>query len=673
MARLLLLSAILLLGVALGRNALDRWIAATELPPLVPETSVEVRGADGKLLHAFAVAEGRWRLGGSRADVDPGYVDLLLAYEDRRFFDHSGVDPRAMLRAAFQALRHGGIVSGASTLTMQVARLLEDSGTGTWRGKLRQMRVALALERELSKDQILTLYMTLAPFGANIEGVRAASLAWFGKEPARLAPSERALLVALPQSPTARRPDRFPDGARMARARVLKRGAEAGLLSDADAGLFGEDPIPDRLHGFPQYAPHIARRIMAANPTGTVHRTSLDTALQPQLEALAQEAAIGIGPFASAAILVVDHQTGLIRASVGSAGLQTDRQGFVDMTQALRSPGSTLKPLIYGRAFHDGLAHPETLIEDAPTAFGAYVPQNFDGQWRGTVTMRKALRASLNIPVVKLAEAIGPAKILATMREAGANPRIPGGAPGLAIALGGLGLTLDDLVTLYSGIAAGGRKVTLGWSQETAATKGNRFLNAAAAWHVADILRGTPPPRHAAPGLAFKTGTSYGFRDAWAIGFDGQYTVGVWLGRPDGTPVPGAFGGDVAAPLLFEVFQRVAPARVPLAPPPPETLIAETAKLPPPLRRFGGVHPAGATGPQIAFPPPDAVLADGLNGVPLKLRGGVPPFSILANEAPVLQGLHRRETSLALGGPGFFRLTVIDARGLAERVSVELR
>ncbi|HSG54568.1 MAG TPA: transglycosylase domain-containing protein, partial [Paracoccaceae bacterium] len=221
----------LLLGAAAARDATDAWIDATGLPVTLPDTSVEVRDRNGDLLRAYMVADGRWRLALQPDQVDPRFVEMLLAYEDKRFRDHAGVDPLALIRAAGQAMWHGRIVSGGSTLTMQVARLLEDTGTGTWPGKLRQIRVALALERRLSKAQILGLYLTLAPYGGNIEGLRAASLAWLGKEPARLTVAQGALLVALPQSPAARRPDRAPDQARAARDRVLARLARQGTIS----------------------------------------------------------------------------------------------------------------------------------------------------------------------------------------------------------------------------------------------------------------------------------------------------------------------------------------------------------------------------------------------------------------------------------------------------------
>jgi penicillin-binding protein 1C len=574
--------AVLLAVGAGARDALDRWVAATDLPPLAAETSVEVLDRSGRLVRAYTVADGRWRLSTPLDAVDPDYLEMLIAYEDKRFRRHVGVDPVAFLRAAGQAIGNGRIVSGGSTLTMQVARLLEEGPTGTLDGKLRQIRVALALERRLSKDEILALYLERAPFGGNLEGVRAATRAWFGKAPRRLTAAEAALLVALPQAPEARRPDLDPAAARAARDRVLARMAGAGVLTAEAAAAARRDAVPMARRAFPALAAHLTDRVNAAEPGRPVHHLTLDAAFQARIEALAARAARDAGARLSVAIVVADHATGEILASVGSAAYAADgRSGFVDMTRALRSPGSTLKPLVYGIAFDEGLAHPETLIDDRPTRFGGYAPQNFDGVFRGTVRLREALQLSLNLPVVTLVDAFGPARLMAHLRRAGVEPVLPGGQPGLAVALGGVGVRLDEMVGLYAAIARGGAALRLSAVQGSAGETGQRVLSPAAAWHVADILSEMPPPPGAARmGLAYKTGTSYGHRDAWALGFDGRHVAGVWLGRPDGTPVPGAFGGALAAPVLFEVFARLKPALDPLPPPPAAALTVTNARLP---------------------------------------------------------------------------------------------
>ncbi|PJE26640.1 Penicillin-binding protein 1F [Pseudooceanicola marinus] len=670
----LALAALLWAG-GLARDRVDDWIDATQLPPLAPQLSVEMHGADGALLRAYMVDDGRWRMGLTPDQVDPLYLAMLKAYEDRRFDDHAGVDPHAVLRAAWQALREGEVVSGGSTLTMQVARLLENSGTGLWAGKLRQARLALALERRLTKDQVLALYLALAPMGGNLEGVRAAALAYFGKEPTRLTPAQAALLVALPQAPEARRPDRDPLAAEDARNRVLARMVAEGVIDFETARAARRDSVPRTRRPFPQLAPHLTDRARAELPELARHDLTLDVPLQAALEQLAATALQGMQPDLSVAILVADHRDGRILASVGSRGFAAQGHGFVDMTRALRSPGSTLKPLIYAMAFDAGLAHPETLIDDVPTDFAGYRPVNFDGAFRGPIPVREALQLSLNLPVVALTEALGPARVLSTLRRAGVAAELPGGAPGLAISLGGLGVTLDDLVTLYAGLAEGGTARPLYWRQGAAEGAGARLVSAPAAWQVGHILADLVPPEGGPRGrISWKTGTSYGHRDAWALGWDGAHVVGVWIGRPDGTPVPGAFGGDLAAPLLFQAFQRLAPEPVELPAPPRGTLLVTNDALPVPLRHFrrrGGTGP-DPQAPRLAFPPDGARLALSGDGLPVRVERGTPPFTWLINGAPVLTGQRRGEALLPSLGQGFTDVTVIDAMGRSARTTIRL-
>ncbi len=686
---LLALGALFLAGLAalaslpFLASALEPRLGAVPTSPLVLDRH-------GRLLRAFTVADGRWRLPVTLGEVDPLFIRILLACEDRRFHDHGGVDVLALARAARQWVVNGRIVSGASTLTMQVARLLEGQPTRGLAGKTRQMVSALALERRLDKVAILERYLLLAPYGGNLEGIRAATLAWFGKEPGRLTPAQAALLVALPQAPEARRPDRDPVAAERARDRVLERAVAAGILDHDEAEAARREPVPHRRRPFPLLAPHATQRARVAHPDLAVQRLTLDADLQARLETLAAERALALGERLSLALLVADHGTGEILASVGSAGLLAgDREGFIDMTQAVRSPGSTLKPLIYGLAFEAGIGHPESLIEDRPAGFGRYVPANFDRDYQGTVTLRRALQLSLNIPAVKLLEAVGPARLVARLKRAGARPELPDlSPPGLAIGLGGVGLRLTDLVVLYGAIARGGRSLRLVENLSAAPAPGEsptatpvgqdppsqqRVLEAGAAWQVANILAGVPAPEAAsAAGLAFKTGTSYGYRDAWALGFDGRHVIGVWAGRPDGAPVPGLTGITAAAPLLIDAFARLGP-RQPLPPAPPGVLQTTTAKLPPPLRQVGGS--AATAGPRIAFPPAGARLALAPGGeaeLTLKVRDGQPPFTWFADGAPIAREPYARATHWRPAGPGFVSLAVVDAEGRSSRVRVFL-
>ncbi|MEP2532968.1 penicillin-binding protein 1C [Shimia sp.] len=673
----LFLVALLLFGAG-ARDAFDRWIKATDLPVLLADTSVEVRDRNGDLLRAYTVDGGIWRLGITPDQVDQTYLKMLIAYEDKRFFEHRGVDPRAMLRAVWQATTSGQIVSGGSTLTMQVARLMEDSGTGRWAGKLRQIRVALALEQQVSKDQILTLYLTHAPFGGNLEGIRAASLAWFRKEPTRLTPAQAAMLVALPQSPTARRPDKNPKAATAARERVLTRMVAARVLTQGAFEAALSEPVSTTRQQFPTVAAHMADRAVSGQPDAQSHGLTLNKTLQVSLESLADKALQGLGERLSVAMVVADHTTGEILASVGSAGYaQGDhRQGFVDMTRARRSPGSTLKPLVYGLAFDQGLVHPNTMINDRPVRFGTYAPQNFDGAFRGELRVSEALKNSLNIPVVLLVDEIGPANLMAAMRKAGTDPKLPGGKPGLAMALGGVGVTLEELVQLYAMQARGGLAGELIWRLGQKGEETQRVISRSAAWQLGHILSGiAPPPGSSTNRLAYKTGTSYGHRDTWAIGYDGTHVAGVWIGRPDGTPVPGAFGAAVAAPVLFDMFQRIKPKLDPLGPPPPETILLANAQLPQPLRQFRGRNALFAptqNALKLSFPPNGARLARTGQDLTIKVRNGQKPYTVLANGAPLATGIRREEIQLPLAEIGASTITVIDAAGQSDRVRIWL-
>nr|WP_244316673.1 penicillin-binding protein 1C [Pannonibacter sp. XCT-34] len=687
-----LAAGVALLALAAG-GALYHQVATAPLPPRLADISVSrvVLDRNGDLLRAFATRDERWRLPVRLDEIDPLYIRMLMAFEDRRFRAHHGVDPLALGRAALQTLSRQRIVSGGSTLTMQVVRLLNEAPTRSLAAKWQQMIGALALEQRLGKDDILSLYVMRAPFGGNLEGVRAASLVWFGKEPRRLTPAEAALLVALPQAPEARRPDRFPEAARRARDRVLDRAVEAGVLSVEDAQAARLDPVPVVRRAMPMIAPHLTSLVAAANPAAVSQTLTLDRDLQRAMEQLVAAKALQLGPQMSAALLVADHGTGEILASVGSPGLADDgRQGYVDMTGAVRSPGSALKPLIYGLAFEQGVAHPESFIEDRPVRIAGYDPTNFDLSFQGTVTVREALQLSLNIPAVKLLEAVGPAQLTARLRRTGITPVLPEGlTPGLAIGLGGVGLTLRDLTTLYASIAAGGRPLRLVHMQGESArlTPALPVLEPVPAWYVADILARAPRPSTAADaGIAFKTGTAYGYRDAVAVGFDGRHVVGVWTGRADGTPVPGMTGLTSAAPILFEAFDRLGPSRVPLPAAPGGVLSLATAGLPQPLRRARvrteSPLSGGVTGTlRISHPPSGAEVDLGLglsrdtSASPLvvKLQGGTGPFTWFANGAPVASGAFQTQLVWRPDGPGLQTIMVIDGRGATDRIEVTIR
>jgi penicillin-binding protein 1C len=678
------------IAVVFATAALALWMASLGRAPLGEglEFSTTVVDREGRLLRPYATSEGRWRLPARADGVDPRYLALLVAYEDRRFREHAGVDPLALLRAGGQVLAHGRILSGGSTLTMQVARLLEPRTERSFIAKLRQIVRAIEIERQLSKDEVLTLYLGLAPYGGNLEGIRAAALAYFGKEPKRLTLGEAALLVALPQSPEARRPDRSVRVAKLARDRVLDRVADLGIFDAAEISLAKTEPVPVVRRPMPMLAPHAADDAVAALPGRSLVRLTIDAPWQASLEELARERARALGPDISVAILAVDHGTGEVLARVGSADYFDERRaGQVDMTAALRSPGSTLKPFIYGLGFEDGVIHPETMIEDRPVRYGSYAPENFDLTFQGTVSVRKALQMSLNVPAVAVLDRVGAGRFTARLRQAGSALVLPKGeVPGLAMGLGGVGVRLSDLVVLYAGLARLGTAVPLieqpaDAALADAAPEARRLMEPAAAWYVGNVLLGTPPPENAPGGrIAFKTGTSYGYRDAWSVGFDGKRTIGVWVGRPDGAPVPGLLGRSAAAPILFDAFARSGKLPAPLPAAPRGAMFASNAKLPPPLQRFrpAGLASEGAEPPRIMFPPNGARLElaageHGIDPLALKISGGTAPLTVLVNGVPLGAASAKRTVFFTPDGPGFVRLTVMDAKGAADSVMVRLQ
>jgi penicillin-binding protein 1C len=667
------------------------WVAS--LPPLplrqAQQASTIVIDRNGKLLRAYAMADGRWRLPvEAKKDVDPSYLDLLLAFEDQRFRDHGGVDPYALARAAFQLVSRGHIVSGGSTITMQLARLMEPRRQRSLYAKLRQIVRAIELEHELNKDQILDLYLTLAPYGGNLEGIRAASIAYLGKEPKRLSLAEAALLVALPQSPETRRLDRYPDNARAARDRVLDRMVEEHRISQEDADQAKQVAVPKLRKPMPILAPHSADQATSSFKDQSVIKLTLDANLQKVLEPLAHDRALAIGPYVSVAIVVVDNASGEILARVGSADyFDYSRAGQVDMTRAVRSPGSTLKPFIYGLAFEDGFVHPESLIDDRPIRFGSYAPENFDQTFQGTVPVRKALQLSLNVPAIALLDRVGSSRLAARLRQAGANLVLPKDeAPGLAMGLGGVGVTLQDLALLYAGLPRLGtthplREIMDGKDD---GREPSRLMDQVAAWQVGNVLMGTPPPENAVHNrIAFKTGTSYGYRDAWSVGFDGRKTIAVWVGRPDGAPVPGLIGRTAAAPILFDAFARTGKLPVALPKPPKGALVASNIKLPLPLRRFRPLGELVRTGNEhalhIQFPldgsriDVDRSAGSDAAAMPIKVSGGVLPMTMLVNGTSVGEIDGRRQRLIDPPGPGFARLTVIDAAGAVDTVVVRIQ
>jgi penicillin-binding protein 1C len=655
--------------------------------------SPEVVARDGSLLRPFLSQDGYWRLKTQTRDVNPRYLALLKAYEDKRFDAHWGIDPLAVARAAAQYAGAGRVVSGASTLSMQAARLLEPPKQRGFATKLFQMLRAVQLEERYSKDEILSLYLTLAPFGGNLEGVRAASLAYFGKEPEALDLSESALLVALPQSPAKLRPDRHGLAAIKGRDKVLARMVAEGVVTASDAAVARGEGVPSLRLAMPLKAPHLAYRLARASRSSRIV-TTIDAPLQEGVERLAVQERGYFEGGASLAIVAVENRSRRVLAYLGGTDYWGG-SGQIDLAARPRSPGSALKPFIYGLAFDDLILHPSTMMQDQAVNFGDYAPRDFTGAFQGAVTARDALRMSLNVPAVMVLDRIGPLRFTLALSNAGARLAFPtrDDAPSLPVALGGLGISLADITMLYAGIADGGVAKPLRYADNQPLAHGHRLFGPVAAYYLSDILSGVSLPEGWAMGqglkrkrtIAFKTGTSYGFRDAWSVGFSNDYTVGVWVGRADGAPRAGRIGREAAAPLLLKTFELLPDDRSASPAPPPGAILARsTDALPEALRVFtrDAAPPqpvqTNVPPPTISFPPNGAtvpvVTAETKDrAIQLKADGGREPLTWLVN-GQLVGSFDRFAPALYTpAGEGFAKIIVVDAQGRSDEAEVRFK
>lgn len=509
---------------------------------------------DGTPLRAFADHNGIWRYPIPLAEVSPLYLQALLNYEDRWFWRHPGINPIALSRALWQNLTHKQIISGGSTLTMQVARLIIPQSKGVF-GKLAQVCRALQLEWHYSKPEILQYYLNHAPFGGTLEGVQAASYVYLGKSAHELSYAEAALLAVLPQAPSRNRPDLHPEQAKAARDKVIKRLAVEKVWSKAAAEDAMQENVFAQRNVQPVIAPLLAERLKSYIRSETPLKTTLDYAMQQSLEDLVQNYIKRLPEQTSAAVLVVENKGLAVKAYIGSADFSdNNRFAYIDMITATRSPGSTLKPFLYGLALDEGLIHSESLLIDAPTLFDGYRPHNFDRGFTGAVSASNALKSSLNVPAIQVLYHLGAEKFVNRLKNAGLLVQFNQGAkPNLSVILGGVGTNLETLVGTYSALANHGLAGKVRFFKDS--PKQERYLfSPGAAWIIKDILSRS---NNQTQGLAWKTGTSYGYRDFWSIGVTNNYTIGVWIGRPDGTPTPGHYGAITASPLLFEIAQRL--------------------------------------------------------------------------------------------------------------------
>lgn len=524
-------------------------------------TSRIITAKDGTWLYAQTNAEQKWRFSPDISKLDPMYLQMLIRYEDKRFWSHFGLDPLAMGRAIGQLIINGRITSGGSTITMQLARLLEPKER-TVLSKFIEIFRAFQLEIKYSKKEILQAYLTLAPYGGNTEGIIAASMRYFGKPPYSLSASEAALLVSLPQSPERNRPDKHPKKSKKARDKVLQIMQNQHVISRDYCVNSIKDMLPGRAIAYPRHAAHLSQKLLHRSSSNTII-TTLDSALQIQIEQWAIKKGESLPKGSTLAILVAENNSSEIKAYIGSHDMFHPKiAGYIDMIPVSRSPGSALKPFIYGLGFEEHIIHPSTHIYDIQTRFGDYTPHNFSRKFRGEVSIAYALQHSLNIPVIKVLHKIGPQKFIDRIEKLASPIQIPKNKATLPIALGGLGISMWQMASLYVALANDGTATPLHYLTGTAAPKKKRkkLLSQEAARMTTAILRKITPPkgyRNKNELIAYKTGTSYGYRDLWAAAYTPQYTVIIWIGKANNAPQLRHTGLELAAPMAFEVFSLI--------------------------------------------------------------------------------------------------------------------
>ncbi|MBA3813615.1 MAG: penicillin-binding protein 1C [Alphaproteobacteria bacterium] len=674
--RRMVLAAALIIAIVAILISLDYFF-----PPNLTrfqDVSRELRTETEQLVHVFQTKDEKWRLQAKFEDIDPLYIALLIHREDHYFWYHYGVNPLSFLRAAYQGLSQGKVVSGGSTLTMQVARLLEPRPR-TLKAKILQIVQALQLEWRHSKKEILEIYLTLAPYGSNLEGTRSAALAYFGKSGSHLLPSEAALLVALPQTPSLWKRSGFLPRTQNIRNRVLTQAFKEGIIDDATYRAALQDPLPDSRFSFPREMPHVARRLCSLPQTPIVSYCSLRPLLQKRMESIAFEAVKLLPPNVNVAMLVAHHPSRQVIAYVGSTNFfDNSRQGQVDFIRAFRSPGSTLKPFIYALGFDYGLLKPTSYMLDDRRRFGSYLPDNFDKTFCGMVTVRDALVWSLNIPVVELLNEIGPQRFLGVLEEAGITPKFsdPHAAPGLSLALGGVGMTLEQLVTLYASLPQNGHIVPLRFSIDKSLHQPYQLISSKSAGQITEILSQTLNNElgQKMTDIAVKTGTSYGHRDAWAVGYNAEYVAGVWIGHPDGTPFGVGTGRTLAVPVLEQVF-RFLPTEKKLSihtdqseklkvVDSQETSLTKNKKL---HKQF----------PKMLFPVDATVIESFSEGEPhpiiFSAMGGKRPYTWLVDGKPFATHVWSLKTPWKPEKPGFYEICLLDAQGLSESANIEVQ
>lgn len=527
-----------------------------------------VTAEDGTVLYAFLSPDDKWRMKTERDEISPTLRETIVYKEDKWFYWHYGVNPVSIVRAAWNNVVQGRRTSGASTITMQVVRLLEPRSRTMW-SKLIEVFRAVQMEMRYSKAEILQLYLNLVPYGGNIEGVKSASLLYFGRLPNTLSIAQITALSIIPNRPTSLRIGSNNDVLLRARNKWLERMKRDGVFSAQEIADALAEPLDALRSDAPRTAPHFAWRMKRVFPTESIIKTHIQPSVQAKVEMLAANynRRLQNGNINNAAVLVVDNATRNVVAYLGSPNFDDhEHHGQVDGVKAVRSPGSTLKPLVYALAFDQGVVTPKTVLTDVPITFSGYTPENFDQKFHGAVTVEKALAYSLNIPAVKLLNEVGVPLLVDKLKQARFRQIAKDERKlGLSTVLGGCGVRLEELAGLYTAFANEGRYAPLHWVRSDTGSTSTQIVSAASAFLLTDILSQMARPdlphnyessMHV-PRIAWKTGTSYGRRDAWSVGFNKRYTVAVWVGNFDGEGAPDLTGANTATPLLFDIFNSI--------------------------------------------------------------------------------------------------------------------
>lgn len=531
-----------------------------------PQASM-VLASNGEVLRAFLSSDDKWRFWIPLRDVSPDLRRFVINYEDRWFYYHPGINPVAIIRATLQNIRSAKVISGGSTISMQIARMIEPKERN-YKNKIIEILRALQLELIYSKNELLEIYFNLAPYGGNIEGIEAAARLYFGKRARELSYGEAALLAILPNNPENNRPDHHHERAVVARNKLLKRMLKYDILEDNEFIEARVEVVPNKRVKWPVKAPHLARKLHKEMIRENIINTTIDYNIQEKAELFLKEHIKSLmdSGISNGAVVIIDNNIQQLKALVGSADFfSQENEGQVNGALAARSPGSTLKPFIYALAMDQGLITPATYLEDVPINYAGYQPQNYDQSYHGIVSVREALKRSLNVPAVNLNNKMDNGQVFYDfLKEIDLSTIRDNNDYGLSMILGGCEITLLELTEMYAALANNGYYRKVQSLKGRGVSRKKKLLSSGTCYIISEILADITRPDMPRvwqftdlPKVAWKTGTSYGHRDAWSVGYNRDYTIGIWIGNFDGRNSPYLIGSYAAAPLLFDLFNEI--------------------------------------------------------------------------------------------------------------------